>query len=315
VEIIPNTDLRIFPLCLGGNVLGWTADKAASEAVLDAYVDGGGNFIDTADVYSEWVPGNEGGESERILGEWMAARGNRERVVIATKVGQLPGLDNLRPDTIRAAADASLQRLRSDYIDLYYAHEDDPDTALEETLGAFAELIAAGKVRAIGASNIEAPRLADGLDLSDHDGLPRYVALQPHYNLVERQDYEDEGLREICVDREVACIPYSALAEGFLTGKHRPGRPADSERGENARVYLDDPRGLRVLEALDVVAERRGASPAQVSLAWLLAQDGVVAPIASARTPEQVSELVSASEVTLDPEDLDALASASRPHR
>ena len=236
------TDLEVFPLCLGGNVFGWTADEDASFAILDAYVEAGGNFVDTADSYSSWVPGHSGGESETIIGKWMAARGNRDRIVVATKVGRLPGKADLRADTIRQGVEDSLRRIGTDRIDLYYAHADDnPEIPLEETLGAFDELVRSGKVRYIAASNYSAPRLAEALAVSERDGLASYAAVQPHYNLVER-DYEQE-LAPLCADKGVPCVPYFALAMGFLTGKYRSGgATVDSPRAEGAAAYLDERR-------------------------------------------------------------------------
>jgi aryl-alcohol dehydrogenase-like predicted oxidoreductase len=307
---IPRTDLDVFPLCLGGNVFGWTADRDTSFDVLDAYAAGGGNFVDTADVYMAGAPGNSGGESETIIGEWTAARGNRDDVVIATKLGKLSGLEGLAPDTIRQAADASLERLGTDHIDLYYAHGDDPDTPLAETLGAFGELIEAGKVRHIAASNYSAERLAEALAVAEREGLPRYVALQPEYNLLER-DYETDGTRELCEREELACFPYFALASGFLTGKYRPGGDdVDSPRAGGAARYLDD-RGEAVLKALDEIADAHGVHVAAVALAWLRAQPTVLAPIASARDAEQLAPLLESASLELGAGELDALSSAA----
>jgi aryl-alcohol dehydrogenase-like predicted oxidoreductase len=307
---IPRTDLDVFPLCLGGNVFGWTADRDESFAVLDGYAAGGGNFIDTADVYMASVPGNSGGESETIIGEWTAARGNRDDVVIATKVGKLPAVEGLAPATIHAAADASLKRLGTDHIDLYYAHADDPDTPLAETLGAFGELIEAGKVRYIAASNYSAERLAEALAVAEREGLPRYVALQPEYNLVER-DYETDGLRELCEREDLACFPYFALAAGFLTGKYRDGADVDSPRSGLAGKYLNED-GEAVLAALDEVAAAHSVHVAAVALAWLRAQPTVPAPIASARNAEQLAPLLESASLELDAGELDALSSAGR---
>jgi aryl-alcohol dehydrogenase-like predicted oxidoreductase len=297
------TDLDVFPLCLGGNVFGWTADETDSFAVLDAYATAGGNFVDTADSYSAWAAGNRGGESETIIGRWLASRGNRDRMIVATKVGRMPGRSDLRASTIRQAADDSLRRLQTDRIDLYYAHgDDDPDIPLEETLGAFDELVRAGKVRHIAASNYGAPRLAEALAVSARDALASYVALQPHYNLVER-DYE-HGLRQLCADEGLACLPYFSLAKGFLTGKYRPGGPpVDSPRSGGASVYLDE-RGAVVLAALDDIAAAHEVSVAAVALAWLRSQPTVVAPIASARTPEQLAEILLVAELELTPDEL-----------
>lgn len=306
---IARTDLDVLPLCLGGNVFGWTADEQQSFGVLDSYFGAGGNFIDTADVYSAWVPGHTGGESETIIGRWMAARGTRSRMVIATKVGISPGLKGLSPRTIRTAAEASLGRLGVTSIDLYYAHADDPQTPLEDSLRAFDALVKEGKVRYIGASNFTASRLAEALSISDRNGLARYVALQPHYNLMHRHDYEGE-LGALCARETVGCVPYYGLAKGFLTGKYRPDRNVDSPRAAGARAYLDA-RGLRVLNVLDDIAAARHTAVAAVSLAWLLAQPTVVAPIASARTISQLSELLPVTDVRLSHEEVTRLSAAS----
>jgi aryl-alcohol dehydrogenase-like predicted oxidoreductase len=306
---IGTTSLDIFPLCLGGNVFGWTADEKQSRAVLDAYAAAGGNFIDTADVYSAWAPGNSGGESESILGRWMAHRGNRDRMVIATKVGMLSSLRGLSAKTIRAAAEGSLRRLRTDHIDLYYAHIDDAATPLEETLGAFDALVREGKVRYVAASNYAAPRLAEALAVSDRMGLARYVALQPRYTLVDREGYEKE-LAALCTRERLACFPYPALASGFLSGKYRPGAKVAGPRASNAAKYLDE-RGLRVLAALDAIAAERGTTVAAVSLAWLRTRPGVLAPIASARTAEQLAELLPSVSLRLTDEEVANLNEAS----
>lgn len=304
---IDGTDLDVFPLCLGGNVFGWTASERESFEVLDAYVAAGGNFVDTADVYSAWVEGNAGGESEEIIGRWTEARGNRDDVVIATKVGAMGGLSAA---AIARAADASLRRLRTDRIDLYYAHVDDEKTPLEETLGAFDELVRAGKVRHIAASNYTAPRLAEALETSDRDGLARYVALQPHYNLVHRDAYEGE-LAELCAREGVSCVPYYGLAQGFLTGKYRPGgSDTGSVRAGGASAYLDE-RGVRVLAALDELAAAHDAPVAAVALAWLAAQPTVAAPIASARTREQLDDLLPVGSLQLDAGELERLSAAA----
>ncbi len=294
------SSLRVSPICLGGNVFGWTVDEVMSRRLLDAWVDAGMNFVDTADVYSTWVHGHAGGESETIIGKWLKASGKRDRVVIATKVGKpMPGGKGLSKRYIRSAAEASLRRLQTDVIDLYQAHEDDASTPLEETLGAFAELVAEGKVRAIGASNYSAERLEAALRISEAMGLPRYESLQPLYNLVERPAYEDE-LLEVCVRRGIGVIPFYALASGFLTGKYRSEADlGKSARGSAARKYLN-PRGLDVLGALDAVASTVGATPGQVALAWLLARPAIAAPIASATSPAQLAELVGAATLRLD---------------
>jgi aryl-alcohol dehydrogenase-like predicted oxidoreductase len=305
---IGTTELDVFPLCLGGNVFGWTADERESFAVLDAYAAGGGNFIDTADVYSAWVQGHSGGESETILGRWMAARRNRDRMIIATKVGLAPGLGGLSAKTIRAAAEASLRRLRTDRVDLYYAHRDDETTPLPETLGAFDALVREGKVRHIAASNYTTSRLAEALEVSGREGVARYVALQPHYNLVHREEYEG-SLADLCAREGLSCIPYYGLAKGFLTGKYRPGTNVDSVRAKSAAANLDA-RGLRVLASLDAIASAHRTSVASVSLAWLLSQPTVAAPIASARTPQQLGALLQVARLKLDTEEIAALRQA-----
>ena len=307
-----STDLDVFPLCLGGNVFGWTADEAATFAVLDAYAAAGGNFVDTADGYSAWAPGNSGGESETLIGRWLAARGNRDRFVVATKVGRHPERKSLRAETIRQAAEDSLRRLQTDRIDLYYAHgDDDPDIPLDETLGAFDELVHAGKVRHVAASNYGAPRLAEALATSAGRGLAPYVALQPEYNLVAR-DYELE-LEPLCRERGLPCLPYFSLAMGFLTGKYRPGgAPVESARAGGASKYLDA-RGEAVLTALDEVAAAHATTQAAVALAWLRAKPTVAAPIASARTPEQLADLLPSVELELDPAEIDRLDRAGQP--
>ncbi|UQA94563.1 aldo/keto reductase [Streptomyces halobius] len=306
----PLGSLSVSPLALGGNVFGWTADEAESFAVLDAYVAGGGNFIDTADVYSAWVPGNKGGESETVIGNWLASRGNRSDVVIATKVGAHPDYKGLSSATIKSAVDASLARLRTDYIDLYYTHYDDESVEVSEFLGALSDLVQAGKVREIAASNISALRLEESLAFSDREGLARYVALQPHYNLVSRDTYEGE-LADVAARNGVAAVPYYALASGFLTGKYRPDTSVDSARSEKAAQYLSTDRGVRVLQALDTVAAAHQAEVATVALAWLAAQPTVAAPIASARTVAQLPALLAVADVTLTEAELALLNEAS----
>lgn len=302
--------LEVSRLCLGANVFGWTADREASFAVLDAFVGAGGTVIDTADSYMWRVPGNSGGESETIIGDWMAARGNRDDVVLATKVGSLPSRPGLSGANIAAACADSLRRLRTDRIDLYWAHKDDPDTPQEEALGAFDALVRAGSVREIGASNFSADRLRSALDLSAGAGTAAYAAAQPHYNLVERAEFEAD-LAPLLAERGVACLPYYALAKGFLTGKYRSGGPdVESVRAEGARAYLDE-RGARVLAALDEVGAARGAPVASVALAWLAAQPTVAAPIASARTPGQLADLLPALRLELTGEELGRLSDAS----
>jgi aryl-alcohol dehydrogenase-like predicted oxidoreductase len=299
---------QVTRLCLGGNVFGWTMDQAESFAVLDAYTAGGGNFIDTADSYSRWVDGHVGGESELIIGQWLKSRRNRDQVILATKFGQLLGV---RADSVRAAAEGSLRRLQTDYIDLYYAHIDDAGVRLEETLGALSELVAEGKVRSVGASGYSADRLAAALDISDRHGYPRYTALQPLYNLIERGGYEG-GLQDLCVRENIACLPFFSLARGFLTGKYRPGVQAETKRGGFAWTGEWDDRSLRVLAALDEVADAHGTTVAAVSLAWLSAQPGVLAPIASARTPGQLSELLPALDLELADDEIRHLTEAGK---
>ncbi|MER5185215.1 aldo/keto reductase [Streptomyces sp. NPDC002896] len=302
--------LEVFPLALGGNVFGWTADEAQSFAVLDAYAEAGGNFVDTADSYSAWVGGNQGGESETVIGNWLAARGNRADVVVATKVGAHPQYKGLSATTIKAAADASLRRLRTDYIDLYYTHFDDTTVPVDEIITALDELVRAGKVRAIGASNLSPERLQESLDFSDRTGLARYTVLQPHYNLVSRDTYEG-GLQTVADRAGLAAVPYYALASGFLTGKYRPGTTVDSPRAGGAAAHLQSERGVRVLAALDEIAQERGAAVATVALAWLAAQPTVAAPIASARTVEQLPALVAVADLKLTGEELAKLDAAS----
>ncbi|MGC9543395.1 aldo/keto reductase [Streptomyces sp. UG1] len=305
-----SSDLEVHPLCLGGNVFGWTADEDRSFAVLDAYAAAGGNFIDTADQYSAWVEGNAGGESETIIGKWMKARGNRSDVVIATKVSRHPDFQGLSAANIKAAADASLRRLGTDHIDLYYTHFDKPEVPVEEIIGALDELVKAGKVRHIAASNISAERLAASLAFSDREGLARYVALQPHYNLVSRDTYE--GALQNLAEREgLAAVPYYALASGFLTGKYRTGTTVDSPRAQGAAKHAETERGRRVLAALEEVARSHRVPVATVALAWLASRPTVAAPIASARTPEQLPALLGVAELTLTDEDLDRLTTAS----
>jgi aryl-alcohol dehydrogenase-like predicted oxidoreductase len=306
---ISSTDLDVYPIALGGNVFGWTADEAESFAVLDGYAAAGGNFIDTADVYSAWAPGNSGGESETILGRWIANRGTREQTIIATKVGKHPQYSGLSAKTIRTAAESSLKRLGTEYIDLYYAHADDEKTPLEETLGAFDALVREGKVRYIAASNYTAPRLAKALEVSDREGYARYVALQQHYNLMERHQYEGE-LADLVAKEGLSSIPYFALASGFLTGKYRTGKTVQSQRAQSAGAYLTE-KGIKVLTALDEVASAHNAAIATIALAWLAAQPTVAAPIASARTTEQLPDLLSVSEVRLSDLEIRRLNEAS----
>jgi aryl-alcohol dehydrogenase-like predicted oxidoreductase len=299
-------------IMFGGNVFGWTADEATSFALLDALLDAGLNAIDTADVYSRWVPGHAGGESETVIGKWIASRGVRDRVIVATKVGMDmgEGMKGLSRAWIVRSVEDSLRRLQTDYIDLYQAHTDDAATPLEETLAAFGSLIDAGKVRAIGASNYTAARLREALDVSARDGLPRYESLQPHYNLVERAIYED-ALEALCVAEGIGVINYFALAGGFLTGKYRSEADlAQSPRGGGVAKYLDD-RGKRILAALDAAAKATGATPGQIAIAWLIARPSITAPIASATSIEQLHDLVAAARVQLEPDTIAALDRAS----
>lgn len=307
---IGSSDLEVYPLSLGGNVFGWTADRQTSFDVLDGYTAAGGNFVDTADGYSAWVPGNTGGDSERIIGEWFDARGNRDQVVLATKVSQHPDFKGLAAENIRRAADASLERLRSDYIDLYYAHFDDETVPLEETVAALSGLVDAGKVRYIGISNYSPERIEEWFRITEREGLHRAVALQPHYNLVER-GYES-SYRPIAEREGLGVMPYFALAAGFLTGKYRDGVTVDSARAGGASKYLDD-TGRAVLSALDEVAAAHGVSVAMVALAWLAAQPTITAPIASARTLEQLPDLLASVDLQLSADDLAALDGASAP--
>ncbi|MEU4832134.1 aldo/keto reductase [Streptosporangium sp. NPDC023615] len=297
------SELNLFPLCLGGNVFGWTADRDDSFAVLDAYAEAGGNLVDTADLYS-------GGVSETILGEWMASRRNRDRIVVATKVGMWSERPGLSAANIRAAAEDSLRRLGTDHIDLYWAHVDDADTPLEETLGAFDELVTEGKVRNIGASNYGAERLDEAMRVSEREGLASYGVLQQHYNLLER-DYEG-ALREVVIEHGLTSTPYYGLARGFLTGKYRAGVSVDSPRAGKAAQYLESERGPRVLDALDKVAASHDVAPATVALAWLAAQPTVATPIASARNVEQLRPLLAVAGLTLSEDELALLDEASR---
>jgi len=303
------------PLILGGNVFGWTADERTSHAILDAFVAGGGRMIDTADVYSAWAPGNRGGESETIIGSWLAARGRRDDVLIATKVGwEMQGDSGLAPEQIERRVEASLQRLGIDSIDLLFAHRDDADTPLESTLRAFDRLVKAGKVRAIGASNYEAPRLHEALATSDRTGLAKYSVLQPQYNLLERDSFEGP-LQDLCAAQGIAAVPYYGLASGFLTGKYRSQSDlAGKTRGSSVEGYLND-YGLGVLAALDSVAAQLDATAAQVALAWLAAQPAVAAPIASATSVAQTEELLGAMRLSLSSEQLATLDTASRKPR
>ena len=290
------TGLTVHLLCLGGNVFGWSADATQSREVLDAYASAGGNFIDTADMYSEWEDGNIGGESETIIGDWMRTKGNRSEMIIATKVAKLSTRPGLSAANIKAAAEDSLCRLGSDYIDIYYAHEDDETTPLEETLQAFHELVVAGKVRHLGASNYTAPRLAEALRISRELGISEYQVVQPQYNLVVRDEFEG-ALMELSVRENIPCLPYFALAAGFLTGKYQPGVEVDSVRADDMPDYMTE-RGWALLSALKQVAEAHNASMAAAALGWLRAQPGVASPIASARTPEQLAQIIPIVDLT-----------------
>jgi aryl-alcohol dehydrogenase-like predicted oxidoreductase len=307
-----NSGLEIAPIVFGGNVFGWTADEATSFDLLDAFVAAGFNAVDTADVYSRWVPGNRGGESETIIGKWLKRSEKRQRVIVATKVGSEmgPGQRGLSKDYILAAVEDSLQRLQTDYIGLYQSHVDDADTPLEETLEAYARRIQQGKVRAVGASNYNTKRLEEALQISKKKSLPRYDSLQPHYNLCERAGFEAE-LAPLCLRENIGVISYFSLASGFLAGKYRSEADlANSARGAFVKKYLNE-RGFKILAALDRVAKIHGSTPTQVALAWLLAQPSVTAPIASVTNLDQLHELLSAADLKLDAESLEQLNQAS----
>jgi aryl-alcohol dehydrogenase-like predicted oxidoreductase len=300
------TDL---PLALGGNVFGWSADRSESFAVLDAFVEAGGSHIDTADSYSRWVPGHSGGESETIIGDWLTERGNRDDLFLATKVGSLAPYDNLRASSITAAVEDSLRRLRTDRIDLYWAHKDDPTTEPAETLQAFDALVRAGKVRYLGASNFSADRLQQSLAVSAEHGLAAYVALQPLYNLLEHAEFE-AGPGRVALQHGLAILPYSGLASGFLTGKYRRGVPVSSVRSESVSRYFTD-RNFALLDELGRIAAHHGVSVPAVALGWLAQQDGVLAPLASARTPEQLRELTGIASLALSADELAQLRAAA----
>ena len=307
-----STGFEVAPLALGGNVFGWTADEATSFRLLDAFVAAGFNLIDTADSYSRWAKGHAGGESETVIGRWIARRGRHDDVIVATKVGSDMGQGHkvLRRDYILRAVEDSLRRLQVDCIDLYQSHWDDENTPFEETLAAYEQLLRQGKVRAIGASNLTAARLAQALEASRAKGLPRYATLQPHYNLYERASFEGE-LQALCLREGIGVITYFSLAAGFLTGKYRSEADyGKSARGPGMKKYLN-PRGTKILAALDEVARRLGATPAQVSLAWLMTRPAVTAPIASATNLEQLAEIMGAASLALDAEAIAALDSAS----
>jgi len=307
-----NSGLGVAPLALGGNVFGWTADKQTSFKILDAFVAAGCNLIDTADIYSRWAPGNKGGESETVLGKWLRRSGNRGKVLIATKVGMEMGPDRkgLSKSYILRAAEDSLKRLQTDYIDLYQSHTDDPETPPEETLEPYAQLIRQGQVRAIGASNYTADRLTQALEVGTRPGYPSYQCLQPLYNLYDRAEYETE-LEPLCLEKEVGVIPYFSLASGFLAGKYRSEKDlANRPRGEMVKKYLNE-RGFRILDALDQVAGQHHSAPAIVALAWLIARPSITAPIASATSLDQLTDLIEATKLALDPSSIELLNLAS----
>ena len=309
IAALGDTDLDVFGLCLGGNVFGWTLDEERSFAVLDAYVEAGGNFIDTADIYGRRGVGP--GSSEEIIGRWIAARGNREGLVIATKLGMGQDPPGLSADAIERGAARSLERLGIDTIDLYYAHRDDPDTPLEETLGAFQRLIDAGSIRYAAASNYSAERLEQALELGEREGLALYVALQPHYNLMERREYEGE-LQALCLAHGLACLPYYALAGGFLTGKYRRDGPRpNSPRASGVLEDYGNDRGWAVIETVEAIAAEHESTVTAVALAWLSAQPTVLAPIASATSPEQLRDAIASTDLQLTTAELDRLATVS----
>ncbi|MFT4933850.1 MAG: aryl-alcohol dehydrogenase-like predicted oxidoreductase [Pseudoalteromonas distincta] len=307
------SDLKVAPLMLGTNVFGWTADEKTSFSILDAFVDAGFNAVDTADVYSRWSPAGAGA-SETVIGNWLAQGGRRDKIVLATKVGMEmgEGMKGLSAAYIEQAVEASLKRLKTDYIDLYQSHRDDADTPLAETAEAYGRLIKAGKVRVVGSSNFTAERLKSAIDTAKELGVPRYESEQPLYNLYDRAGFEG-ALQKLCIDEEIGVIPFYGLASGFLTGKYRSEADlGKSPRGGGAKKYMTD-RGMRILAALDEVAGGHGATPAQVALAWVMAQPGLTAPIASATSVAQLQELMGAAQVSLSAEDLKALDTASAP--
>ena len=307
-----NTGLLVAPLAFGGNVFGWTADESTSFALLDAFLDAGFNLVDTADSYSRWVPGHQGGESETIFGKWLKSRGNRDRVIVATKVGSDigQGKKDLSKKWILEEVENSLRRLQTDYIDLYQSHWDDPATPFEETLQAYSKLIEQGKVRAIGASNLTAARLREALEIGEQRGLPRYQTLQPNYNLYDRADYEKE-LESLCEKENLGVINYFSLASGFLSGKYRSEADlANAARGQFVKKYIND-RGFRILAALDEVAKEYGVKPGQVAIAWLVVRPSITAPIASATNLNQLDELIKATQLKLNKAAIDRLNEAS----
>ena len=294
---IPETDLVVHPLCLGGNVFGWTAGETESHAVLNAYAYHGGNFIDTADVYSEWKDGNTGGESETIIGTWLKSQ-DRSKIIIATKVAKLSTRPGLRPENIIAACNDSLKRLQSDYIDIYYSHHDDAEVPMAETLGAYAQLISEGKIRYIAASQHTGPRLQEALNISKEQGLPTYIALQDQYNLMERNPFESEQ-QSVLATNGLSALPFFSLARGFLSGKYRPGVTVDSVRADGVKEYQTD-KGWAVVAALDEIAKAHNSSVSAIALAWLRANPQVSTPIASARTVEQLIEIIEVVELSAD---------------
>jgi aryl-alcohol dehydrogenase-like predicted oxidoreductase len=307
------SDLEFVPIAFGGNVFGWTADEATSHKLLDAFVDAGFSFVDTADVYSRWFPGNKGGESETVIGTWLKKDpSKRDRIVLATKCGMGLPSGALSAKNIKESVDASLKRLNTDRIDLFQSHKDDKDTPQEETLSTYAELIKAGKIRCIGASNFDAPRLAEAAKIAKEKGLPRYESLQPHYNLMERGLFEG-ALEDECLKQGIGVIPYYSLASGFLTGKYRSEADVGSaQRGAGVKKYLN-PKGMAVLKALDDAAEKNGATLAQVALAWLLQRKSITAPIVSATSLKQLDDVLNSTTLELDPESVAALDKASAP--
>ncbi|GAA4087614.1 aldo/keto reductase [Mucilaginibacter panaciglaebae] len=305
--------INVSPFCFGGNVFGWTVDEKQSFGILDAYVDSGLEFIDTADVYSKWKPGNKGGESETIIGNWLKQSGKRDRVIIATKVGKPMGENKkgLSKAYITQAVEDSLTRLKTDYIDLYQSHEDDPNISLEETLSTFTDLIKQGKVRAIGASNFSAARLQEALKVSQANGFARYETLQPEYNLYDRQEYENE-YESICLNNNLGVITFYSLASGFLSGKYRSEADlSKSARGGGVKKYLND-RGFKILDALEQVASKYQTTPAAVAIAWVIAHKGITAPIASATSLKQLEDITAAVRLNLDQAATDLLTEASR---
>jgi aryl-alcohol dehydrogenase-like predicted oxidoreductase len=306
-----NSGLEVSPLCLGGNVFGWTADEVTSHRLLDAFIAAGMNFVDTADSYSTWVPGHKGGESETVIGTWLKSRGNREKVIIATKVGsEVAGKKGLSKAYILSEVEESLKRLQTDYIDLYQSHRDDPATAVEETIEAYAQLVRQGKVRAIGCSNFTAERIGDSLAVSRKANYPRYETVQPNYNLYDRAEYETQ-LEPLCLREGLGVIPYFALASGFLTGKYRSEDDLKkSPRGRFVQKYLNE-RGFRILETLDDLARNRGVKPGQIAITWLLTRPSITAPIASATSLEQLSDLIEAVNLKLSSDEVEELNDAS----